>query len=147
MQDAIRELQMSLFYKLWAAHGNHVNSVPVFEDEEQAVTYLNDLIGDHCGGFPVPALEGCVGNLVQADRILASIAIADATKASPSTLVNARKQLAACDANSTAGRCSGGRKLSASLVDRHQLVARLSRFVTAWSTRMIRIRALPGTDR
>ncbi len=104
MQDAIRQLQMSLFYKLWAADGDHISSSNVFEDEEQAVTYLNNLIGDHGGGFSVPVLEGCVNNLVETDRILASVAIADATKASPSTLANAQKQLAEGDANSAAGR-------------------------------------------
>ncbi len=104
MQDAIRQLQMSLFYKLWAADGDHISSSNVFEDEEQAVTYLNILIGDHGGGFSVPVLDGCVNNLVEADRILASVAIADATKGNPSTLANAQKQLAEGDANSAAGR-------------------------------------------
>jgi hypothetical protein len=104
MQDAIRELQLSLFYKLWAADGDHINSASVFEDEEQAVTYLNTLIGDHGGGYSVAALEGCVNNLVEADAILASTAITDATKASPSTLANAKAQLAEGDTNAAAGR-------------------------------------------
>jgi hypothetical protein len=104
MQDAIRQLQMALFYKLWAADGDHINSSTVFEDEDQAVTYLNKLVGDHGGGFSVPALEGCVNNLVEADRILASTAIADATKANAATLANAQKQLAEGDANAVAGR-------------------------------------------
>jgi hypothetical protein len=104
VQDAIRELQLSLFYKLWAADGDHINSSTVFEDEEQAVTYLNTLIGDDGGGYSVSALEGCVNNLVEADAILASIAITDATKASPSTLASAKAQLAEGDANAAAGR-------------------------------------------
>jgi hypothetical protein len=44
--------------------------------------FAANLIADHGGGFSVPVLEGCVDNLVEADRILASMAIADATKAS-----------------------------------------------------------------
>ena len=83
--------------ELWV-DGNHVDAQhggQVFDREKEAVTKLESIIKDKKSAIPDATLQGMIDTLVQADRILAEDAIADAIAASgdPTRIAEAQHEL------------------------------------------------------
>jgi len=64
---------MRFVYRLCPRHG-----AEVFDEEEDAVEELLELIGDRQSTIPEAVLRGFIDRIVQADRVLALVAISDA---------------------------------------------------------------------
>jgi hypothetical protein len=95
MTNVVRKLTDSLDPALWV-DGNHVDPKKgdqVFSAEKGAVAQLMNL--ETGGSIPVPTLQGMIGTLDHADRILAEDALADAVAASgdPQKIAQAQAEL------------------------------------------------------
>jgi Beta-propeller repeat len=106
LKEAIRYLSTSLASELWAPDGNHINSWrgrEVFDEEEKAVRELTELLHDKQTTISPQGLQGYISDLVEADRILARIAITDAAGGDQKDIARAKKRLAEGDEDVTSG--------------------------------------------
>ncbi len=105
LRDAIHRLNDSLRSANWV-DGNHLQTIRgsrVFADDAEAVQDLQSALKSRRPPFPVTTLPGLISQLVAADRLLAVVAISDATTAGGDTrqLAQARSELAKGDALAT----------------------------------------------
>ena len=78
---AIQHLTKSLTPSWWTddAHLQVRDGEKVFNEEKAAVNQLRDLINDKNSSIPDATLQGFIDRIVEADRLLAVVAIAEAT--------------------------------------------------------------------
>jgi hypothetical protein len=98
LQEIVKKLTDSLDSSLWI-DGNHLDPKrgrKVFDREKEAVGKLMELLKSKNSAIPDATLQGMINTLVQADRILAEDALADAIAASgdPHKLAQAQHELA-----------------------------------------------------
>jgi len=108
LKEIVADLTASLDPSLWA-DGNHVDAKHgrmVFDRDREAADKLSRLIADKHSTIPDATLQGLVDTLVHADRVLAEVALADATAASgdPHELARGQEELAKAAADLTSGR-------------------------------------------
>src|SRR4029077_13263387 len=97
LANIIQKLNDALSPELWV-DGNHVDAQhggKVFDREKEVVAKLESIINDKKSAIPDATLQGMIDTLVQADRILAEDAIADAIAASgdPTRIAEAQHEL------------------------------------------------------
>ena len=107
LKEIVAELTASLDPSLWV-DGNHVDAKhgrKVFDRDREAAEKLTKLIADKHSAIPDATLQGLIDMLVHADRVLAEVALADATAASgnPHDLARAQKELAKAAADLASG--------------------------------------------
>jgi len=112
IEDAIKHLTASLDSDLWIDE-SHLQPKPgnrAFEEENAAVQNVCQLISARKSPVPAAVLQGFVDRIVQADRLLASVAIQDAINAgaSPKKLAGAEIELAKGDREAALSTCGGG---------------------------------------
>jgi hypothetical protein len=108
LQEIVDKLSDSLDVSLWV-DGNHLDpkhGQKVFDREREAVGKLMGLLDGKDSAIPHAALQEMIGSLVQADRILAEDALADAVAASGDAhkLEHARHELAKAADEAAKGR-------------------------------------------
>ena len=108
LTEIVRELTASLDPSLWV-DGNHVDAKhghAVFDRDKHAVKKLMELQKSKESTIPDATLQGLIDTLVHADRVLAEVALADATAASgdPHKLAQAQNELAKAAADLASGR-------------------------------------------
>jgi hypothetical protein len=98
LDEAIDDLTKSTNSALWIdpAHPQPKSGASVFNQEKDTVTKLTSLAGDKHSKVPAATLQGFVGRLVQADAVLALVAIneAFAAKVDPKRIAQANQELA-----------------------------------------------------
>jgi hypothetical protein len=99
IQEAINKIQKIFDASLWVdasqldpKHGNQF-----FDREKDAVNKLNELLKDKHSKIPTATLKGFIGNLIDADRALAQVAINAAAGGDPKEIDKANEELAKGD--------------------------------------------------
>ena len=98
LRSVVKSLSEALDPSRWV-DGNHLQAKhgnEVFDREADAVAKLQELLKDKKTAVPATTLQSLIDTLVQADQILATVAIADAVAASgdPQKIAKAQKELA-----------------------------------------------------
>ena len=99
LKDVISKLTDAVDPSRWGVDGNHLlvkHGDQVFDLEKDAAGKLEEMIKDQNTVIPDATLQPLLDTLVQADQILANVAIADATAAGgdPHKLAEAAQELA-----------------------------------------------------
>ncbi len=112
LDHAIDELRESVEPSLWIdqTHVNRKHGDEVFEDEQETVEELCELIKHKSSSVPDAVLQGFIDRIVKSDRLLASIAIQDAIAAGVAAkrIKEAQKELAEGDEELAEGECDEG---------------------------------------
>lgn len=103
---AIQDLTQSLAASLWTDQ-THVADAAVFQHEKDCVNVLRNLIKNHNSTIADATLQGLIGRIVSADRLLAGVAIADAA-AGGADVSKALAERAAGDADVAGGNYESG---------------------------------------
>jgi hypothetical protein len=108
LADAIEELTGSLDARFWLddSHLRTNNGDRVFHEEKDGIHELLELIRDRHSTIPDAVLQGFIDRLVQADRVLALIAIKEAVARHGDSrdLARANAAIADGDSDAAAGR-------------------------------------------
>jgi hypothetical protein len=108
LDNIIKDVQKSLDDKLWLdpSHLNTKKGKKVFEEEQQAVENLRQLIKDKKSKIPDADLQNFIDRLVSIDRILAVIVIDDAVAegGDQKDIDKANKELAKGDEEASKGK-------------------------------------------
>ncbi len=101
LDEAIDHLSKSIDSRLWLdpSHPQLKDGEKVFNEEKDATNKLRDLIKDKHSTIPDAVLQGFIDRIVQADRVLALVAINDAVarNGDPKKIAEANKELAKGD--------------------------------------------------
>ena len=110
LDEAIEQLARSLNPALWIdqTHLQPRNGEDDFQYEKRSVQQLIELLGQ--GAVSEAVLQGFISRIVQADQLLARVAISDATAAGgdPRKIAKAENELARGDTAVAAGRFASG---------------------------------------
>jgi hypothetical protein len=108
LDQATDHLSKSTDSSLWIdpARPQPSGGAKVFNEEKDAVIKLDDLLGDKHSTVPDAVLQSFIDRLVQADRVLAFVAITDAlaAHADAKKIAQARQELANGDSEAVSGR-------------------------------------------
>jgi hypothetical protein len=108
LDQATDHLGKSTDSSLWInpAHPQPSGGAKIFSEEKDAVIKLDDLVGDKHSTIPDAVLQGFIDQLVQADRVLAFVAITDAlaAQADAKKIAEASKELANGDSEAASGK-------------------------------------------
>ncbi len=112
LDEAIAHLTQSLAGESWLdeIHLERKHGAKVFHEEKEAIRNLCDLIQSRKSHLPDTILQVFIDQLIQADRLLASVAIEEAITAgvSGNRIEQAQKFLARGDAEAADGKCANG---------------------------------------
>jgi len=106
LDEAIKHLTKSLTPSWWIddAHLQVKEGEKVFNEEKDAVNQLRDLIKNKKSSIADTALQPFVDRIVEADRLLAVVAIADAAGGDPKDIAKANEELGKGSAEAALGK-------------------------------------------
>jgi hypothetical protein len=108
LDQATDHLSKSTDVSLWInpAHPQPSGGAEIFNEEKDAVIKLDDPVGDRRGTIPDAMLQDLIDRLVQADRVLAFVAITDAlaAHADAQQIAKASGELANGDSQAARGK-------------------------------------------
>jgi hypothetical protein len=112
LDDALKHLAKALAPELWVdqTHLERKHGDRAIQEEKETVRKLCDLAKDKKSTVPSEVLAGFIDRITAADRLLAAVAIADATAAGAAKkkLEHANKELAKGDADVANPKCGDG---------------------------------------